>query len=108
MQSSPSHAISVWRSASGTTDAGVEAMAIAEKKSASLEQVLTGWKEQGIRNVRFELPDRHGTSRSKLVPIEHGARNAPDGLNMNAAPAVSDTRSDVVPGTLYNEEVAYP
>ena len=82
-------------------------MAIAEKKSASVEQVLTGWKEQGIRNVRFELPDMHGTSRSKLVPIEHAARYASDGLNMYGGAAVLDSRSDVVPGTLYNEEVAY-
>ena len=82
-------------------------MAIAEKKSASVEQVLTGWKEQGVRNVRFELPDMHGTSRSKLVPIEHAARYASDGLNMYGGAAVLDSRSDVVPGTLYNEEVAY-
>src|SRR5207253_10641214 len=82
-------------------------MAIAEKKSASVEQVLTGWKEQGIRNVRFELPDMHGTSRSKLVPIQHAAGYATDGLNMYGGAAVLDSRSDVVPGTLYNEEVAY-
>src|SRR5437879_11412276 len=82
-------------------------MAIAEKKSASVEQVLTGWKEQGIRNVRFELPDMHGTSRSKLVPIEHADRYASDGLNMYGGAAVLDSRSDVVPGTLYHEEVAY-
>src|SRR2546426_4856874 len=107
MQSSRSHASSGSRSASGTTDAGVEAMAIAEKKSASVEQVLTGWKEQGIRNVRFELPDMHGTSRSKLVPIENADRYASKGLNMYGGAAVLDSRSDVVSGTLYNEEVAY-
>ena len=33
-------------------------------------QVLDGWRAQGIRFVRFELPDMHGTSRSKMVPIE--------------------------------------
>src|SRR3989475_12940749 len=82
MQSGRSHASSGSRSACGTTDAGVEAMAIAEKKSASVEQVLTGWKEQGIRNVRFELPDMHGTSRAKLVPIKHAARYASDALHM--------------------------
>src|SRR2546426_3695487 len=107
MQSSRSHASSGSRSASGTTDAGVEAMAIAEKKSASVEQVWRGGRERGIRNVRFELPDMHGTSRSKLVPIEHAARYASDGLNMYGGAAVLDSRSDVVPGTLYNEEVAY-
>jgi len=49
----------------------------------------------------------HGTSRSKIVPIDHAAGYAKDGLNMYGGAAVLDTRSDVVPGTLYNEEVAY-
>ena len=31
---------------------------------------LDGWKAQGISFVRFELPDMHGTCRSKMVPIE--------------------------------------
>src|SRR5438132_14248005 len=82
-------------------------MAIAERKSMSVEQVLDGWKGRGIRNVRFELPDMHGTSRSKLVPIEHAGGYAETGLNMYGGVVVLDSRSDVVPGTLYNEEVAY-
>ncbi len=82
-------------------------MAIAEKKSVSVERVLADWQDKGIRNVRFELPDMHGTSRSKIVPIEHAANYARDGLNMYGGAAVLDSRSDVVPGTLYNEEVAY-
>lgn len=72
-----------------------------------VDQVLAGWREQGIRNVRFELPDMHGTSRSKIVPIEHAERYASKGLNMYGGAGVLDTRSDVVSGTLYNEEVAY-
>jgi glutamine synthetase len=82
-------------------------MVIAEDKSLSVDRVLAQWKEDGIRNVRFELPDMHGTSRSKIVPIDHAAGYAKDGLNMYGGAAVLDTRSDVVPGTLYNEEVAY-
>lgn len=82
-------------------------MAIAERKSVSVDQVLDEWKGRGIRNVRFELPDMHGTSRSKIVPIDHAAHYSEDGLNMYGGAAVLDTRSDVVPGTLYNEEVAY-
>jgi glutamine synthetase len=73
----------------------------------SVERVLAGWKERGIRNVRFELPDMHGTARSKIVPIEHASRYSKVGLNMYGGAAVLDSRSDVVPGTLYNEEVAY-
>ncbi|MEO8744138.1 MAG: glutamine synthetase family protein [Candidatus Dormiibacterota bacterium] len=82
-------------------------MAIAEKKTVTVEKVIADWKERGIRNVRFELPDMHGTSRSKIVPIDHVAHYAEDGLNMYGGAAVLDSRSDVVPGTLYNEEVAY-
>jgi glutamine synthetase len=82
-------------------------MVIAEDKSLSVDQVLAEWRERGIRNVRFELPDMHGTSRSKIVPIDHASSYAKNGLNMYGGAAVLDTRSDVVPGTLYNEEVAY-
>ena len=70
-------------------------------------QVLDGWRAQGIRFVRFELPDMHGTSRSKMVPIEHAYGYAESGLNMYGGVAVLDSRSDVVGGTLYHEEVAY-
>ena len=82
-------------------------MATTEEQSRTVEQVLAAWREQGIRNVRFELPDMHGTSRSKLVPIEHAGRYADEGLNMYGGTVVLDSRSDVVPGTLYNEEIAY-
>jgi len=78
-----------------------------EDRSQTVEQVVAGWSKQGIRNVRFELPDMHGTSRSKIVPIEHAERYARKGLNMYGGTAVLDSRSDVVSGTLYNEEVAY-
>ncbi|HEX8855070.1 MAG TPA: glutamine synthetase family protein [Thermoleophilaceae bacterium] len=81
-------------------------MATAQEQT-TVEQVLARWREQGIRNVRFELPDIHGTSRSKLIPIDHAASYARSGLNMYGGTVVLDTRSDVVPGTLYNEEVAY-
>ncbi len=70
-------------------------------------QILDQWREAGIRWVRFELPDLHGISRSKTVPIEHAAGFAERGLNMYGGTVVLDTRSDVVPGTLYNEEKMY-
>src|SRR5204863_2630791 len=80
---------------------------MAESNPESVDQVLARWRDQGIRNVRFELPDMHGTSRSKLVPIEHAERYSREGLNMYGGAVVLDSRSDVVPGTLYNEEIAY-
>ncbi len=73
----------------------------------SAGEIIDEWREQGIRFVRFELPDMHGTSRSKMIPIEHAAAYAEDGLNMYGGAGVLDSRSDVVGGTLYNEEVAY-
>jgi glutamine synthetase len=82
-------------------------MAAAEEQSVTVDDVLASWREQGIRHVRFELPDMHGTSRSKLVPIEHAAHYAAEGLNMYGGTVVLDSRSDVVPGTLYNEEIGY-
>lgn len=82
-------------------------MASLSQESASVQQVLGDWGERGIRYVRFELPDMHGTSRSKTVPIEHAGAYAETGLNMYGGVVVLDSRSDVVGGTLYNEEVAY-
>jgi glutamine synthetase len=82
-------------------------VATLQEHSVTVEEVLATWQEQGIRNVRFELPDMHGSSRSKLVPIQHAGRYATTGLNMYGGAVVLDSRSDVVPGTLYNEEIAY-
>src|ERR1700740_2643534 len=82
-------------------------MATAEEQAITAEEVLAAWREQGIRHVRFELGDMHGTSRSKLVPIEHADRYAEEGLKMYGGTAVLDSRSDVVPGTLYAEETGY-
>ncbi len=69
--------------------------------------ILERWADAGIRWVRFELPDLHGISRSKTVPIHHAKAYAESGLNMYGGTVVLDTRSDVVPGTLYHEERGY-
>lgn len=70
-------------------------------------KILDGWRKDGIGFVRFELPDMHGISRSKTIPIAHAADYAERGLNMYGGVSVLDARSDVVPGTLYHEEVGY-
>jgi hypothetical protein len=49
----------------------------------------------------------HGTSCSKLVPIEHAGRYGAEGLNMYGGTAVLDSSSNVVPGTPYNSEIGY-
>lgn len=69
--------------------------------------ILKGWESRGIKWVRFELPDMHGISRSKTVPIKHAFSYSESGLNMYGGTSVLDTRSDVVPGTLYHEERGY-
>jgi glutamine synthetase len=70
-------------------------------------EIVEGWRARGIRWVRFEVPDVHGTSRSKMVPIDHAAGFAESGLNMYGGAGVLDTASHVVGGTLYNEETGY-
>jgi len=74
---------------------------------AGVEEILEGWQRDGIGFIRFELPDMHGISRSKTVPIGHAADYADRGLNMYGGASVLDSRSDVVPGTLYHEERGY-
>lgn len=73
----------------------------------SATEIVERWREEGIRWVRFELPDLHGTSRTKMVPIEHAAAFAEGGLNMYGGAGVFDSASHVVPGTLYHEETGY-
>jgi glutamine synthetase len=74
---------------------------------SDVAKVLEDWRNQGIAFVRFELPDLHGISRSKTIPIAHASGYAEQGLNMYGGTSVLDTRSDVVPGTLYHEERGY-
>ncbi len=64
-------------------------------------------ERDGIQHVRFELPDMHGSARSKQVPVERFAATAREGLNMYGGIVALDSASHVIPGTLYNEEVKY-
>jgi len=74
---------------------------------SDINEILDGWRKDGVAFVRFELPDMHGISRSKTIPIAHAADYAERGLNMYGGTSVLDSRSDVVPGTLYHEERGY-
>jgi glutamine synthetase len=69
--------------------------------------ILDDWQAAGISWVRFELPDLHGTARVKLVPITAARDYAGHGLNFYGGAQVLDSQSDVVPGSLYNEERRY-
>jgi glutamine synthetase len=74
---------------------------------SEVAHIIEQWDAQGIRYVRFEAPDMHGVSRSKLVPIGQAAAYANDGLNMYGGSLVLDSRSNVIGGTKYHEEINY-
>lgn len=82
-------------------------MVEAVRHAPSLADLVRSWEEKGIRQVRFELPDMHGTSRSKIIPLPHVERYGTKGLNMYGGTVTLDSASSVVGGTLYNEEVSY-
>jgi glutamine synthetase len=74
---------------------------------SGVREILEGWQKEGVGFIRFELPDMHGISRSKTIPIAHAFDYAERGLNMYGGTSVLDSRADVVPGTLYHEERGY-
>ncbi len=80
---------------------------IEENQTASLDALLADWEGKGIRNVLFELPDMHGVARTKIIPINKVRGFAEKGLNMYGGTVSLDTRSFVISGTRYNEEVNY-
>src|SRR5216683_133567 len=77
------------------------------KQSATLDELLSRWENDGINNVLFELPDMHGSARSKIIPLNKVRGFAEKGLNMYGGALALDSRSFVVSGTRYNEEVRY-
>ena len=72
-----------------------------------VDEALAQLERDGIQHVRFELPDMHGSARSKQVPVERFAASAREGVNMYGGIVALDTASHVISGTLYNEEVKY-
>ena len=60
-----------------------------------------------IRYLRFELPDLHGTSRVKVVPIDKAEGYARKGLNLYGGVIGLDTASNVIGGTGLHEETNY-
>lgn len=64
-------------------------------------------RKDGIAWLRFELPDLHGSSRSKLVPIDAVEGYARKGLNMYGGVLGLDSAAQVISGTGLNEEISY-
>ena len=75
--------------------------------AAAVDKLVKKLEQQGIRYVRFELPDLHGISRCKVIPIQNVADYAKRGLNLFGGTLAFDTGSRVVPGARYHEQVNY-
>jgi glutamine synthetase len=73
----------------------------------SITQFMTQLKAQNVQYVRFELPDLHGTSRLKVVPIDKVEAYTRKGLNFYGGTLALDTASMVVPGAGLHAERNY-
>lgn len=75
--------------------------------TADVSRILTDLADANVRYVRFELPDLHGISRSKTIPIGKVEDYARRGLNLYGGTLGLDSASLVVPGCGLNEEQSY-
>ena len=72
-----------------------------------VKEMMAALKKMGARYVRFELPDLHGTSRTKVVPVGKAESYARKGLNFYGGTIGLDTASNVIGGSGVHEEVSY-
>lgn len=72
-----------------------------------IEQFLQALNDQSIEYVRFELPDLHGVSRLKVVPIDKVEGYVRKGLNFYGGTLALDTASMVVSGSGLHAERKY-
>ena len=73
----------------------------------SVKEMMAALKKMGARYVRFELPDLHGTSRTKVIPIAKVEGYARKGLNLYGGTIGLDSASAVIGGSGVHEEVSY-
>jgi glutamine synthetase len=69
------------------------------KKPDKITTFMQALKEKGIEYLRFEMPDLHGTSRAKTVPIDKVESYVRHGLNFYGGVLGLDTSSNVVPAS---------
>ncbi|SMF45681.1 L-glutamine synthetase [Tistlia consotensis] len=70
-------------------------------------RLMAELSERQIEYLRFELPDLHGVSRSKTVPVDKVEGYARHGLNFYGGVLGLDTASNVVPGSRLHTERNY-
>lgn len=75
--------------------------------TADVAKTIADLAADGVRYIRFELPDLHGTSRSKTIPIDKAEDYARRGLNLYGGTLGLDSASMVVPGCGLHEERSY-
>lgn len=75
--------------------------------SERVEQFIRTLHEQNVEYLRFELPDLHGVSRLKVVPIDKVEGYIRKGLNFYGGTLALDTASSVVPGSGLHAERKY-
>ena len=80
---------------------------MARSKTDEIAQQVAGLRADGIEFLRFELPDLHGISRSKLIPIDAVEGFARKGLNFYGGILALDTASNVISGAGLNDEINY-
>jgi len=68
-------------------------------REASADRLIALMSDHGIDYIRFELPDLHGVSRSKTVPVGRAGDYARHGLNFYGGVLGLDTSSNVVPAS---------
>ncbi|MEQ8354425.1 MAG: glutamine synthetase family protein [Kiloniellaceae bacterium] len=73
----------------------------------AVKEMMAALNKMGARYVRFELPDLHGTSRSKVIPVGKAEGYARRGLNFYGGTIGLDSASNVIGGCGMNEEVSY-
>jgi glutamine synthetase len=80
---------------------------MAKSKTDAIAEQVAALRADGIELVRFELPDLHAISRSKLVPIDAVEGYARKGLNFYGGILALDTASNVISGAGLNDEISY-
>ncbi len=75
--------------------------------SDPIAEMVDDLKARHIRYLRFELPDLHGTSRAKVVPIDKVEGYARKGLNFYGGAIALDSGSGMVGGSGMHEEIKY-
>ena len=79
----------------------------AASASDQISEFMGSLHERGTEYLRFELPDLHGMSRLKVVPIDKVEAYARKGLNFYGGTLALDTASKVVPGAGLHAERKY-